>query len=461
MVAAKPASVISWGRVVRIGWLVGVAVMTGCWSSDLIDGAFTPEQWAKLQELELPPPPDPCQLAQLTPMQCGPATQLAKALFFDNRLSGNATLSCASCHDRTRGFIDSRMPDNVSAALTMSGFTARNSMTLLNVAYKETFATGDHDAFTWSGGQKLKTCPGKPFTSAGSVLELAVTVPMGSSKTIVADVVRNDGGYLMLYTAAFGTPDFDDVRVFGNLARAFEAYLATLVTGTTPFDAWLRGDPTAMSKSAQRGFAVFVGKGTCFECHNGPLFSDLQFHDTGVPQKGEHVPTVTPDLGRGGVTCDPDDNGKFLTAGLRDIAATGPYMHDGVFETLTDVITFYRSGGVSGSYSGTRDPRITPLDLTDADAADLEAFLRSLSDHDCDDDSTMCGSGGGMGSGGGSGSAMPDAGVVDAPPVPCAPPFMLCPAGCFNLQTDPMHCGSCTTACINPNLTCAMGQCAP
>src|SRR5262249_20698146 len=130
-----------------------------------------------------------------------------------------------------------------------------------------------------------------------------------------------------------------------------------------------------ISDAAKRGFAVFVGRGMCSECHSGPLFSDLEDHDTGVDQSGPGVPPI--DLGRGAIT-NKDDNGKFLTGPLRQIASTGPYMHDGWLGSLGDVIQFYRQGGVTGSYSGTRDARIVPADMTDDDAADLEVFLGTL-----------------------------------------------------------------------------------
>ncbi|MGE5185129.1 MAG: cytochrome c peroxidase [Acidobacteriota bacterium] len=469
----------------RLGWLVWVVSVAACgWSEpDLVDGAFTPEQWAALQHQFTLPQPVTCNLPgahfAAGASACSSAWQLADQLFADPLMScdpavvandrqaqmvGCTLVSCATCHNSTKGFIDSRTPNRVSLGSVV--WTGRNSMTLLNVGYKEQLASGA-SVFTWSGGNgKL----GEQFTSAGQVLDLAIRSPMESSHHHVAALIRTNGNYAMLYTAAFGTGGFtDDETIFTNLERAFDVALAQRYTHDTPFDRWMRGDPSSgMSASAKRGFAVFVGKGTCVECHNGPLFSDLQFHDTGVPVAAADFAPTTPDAGLGGVTKNPDDNGKFLTGPLREIAATGPYMHDGAFWTLAEVIDFYRRGGVTGGYSGTRDPRITPLELTDGDAGDLEAFLRSLSDSDCDDGGSGCmgsGSGGGppadagigsdAGSGGGGGPPPPDA------PAGCTPPAVLCGSACVDVQTDANNCGTCGHACAYPTPTCLMGVCGP
>jgi cytochrome c peroxidase len=443
----------------------------GCWSQDdLIDGTFTPEQWAKLQLDFQIPAMDPCTVAGLQPGSCGAAQDLARQMFNDSGLSGGhcsmtttracwsqadcpsgetcpawTPVACATCHDVKNALIDSRTPDNVSQGSV--GWTKRNSMTLLNLGYKDKLAAG-RDAFSWAGGAKL---PGDDhvthFTTAGSVFELALRKPMSSSAAHVGLAVRTSGPYYMDYrAAAFGDPGYQtDAVVLLNIEKAFDAYLATFVTKPTPFDQYLAGNADAISASAKRGFAVFIGRGTCVECHSGAMFSDYDFHDTGVPQQGARVPDV--DLGRGDVTGHQDD-GKFVTPSLREIAKTGPYMHDGAMQTLADVIAFYRQGGVGNGFSGTRDPRIQPLDLTDQDAQDLEAFLRTLSQ-----DAPVGGGGSGM---------HQDAGV---PPVPdawpsCAPGFDPCgiPPMCVPTQVDPMNCGVCGHMCMASQI-CAMGYC--
>ncbi len=421
----------------------------GCWSEPATKDGFTPKQWAVLQQqLHYTPP---------APGPWGPATFLGSELFQDPRLSRTGAVSCQTCHDPTYAWIDSRTPDNVSLGVATAdgcipargAWTKRNAMTLYNVCEKQMLG----GPFTWSGA----------YSSPGQVLELAIKKPFGwctfqDGAAAVANLIRTDGSYWMLYNAAFGAVSTDDTDVIHHLDKAFDAYFCTsaFISPISQFDLWLQDQPSTMSDSAQRGFAVFVGRGTCIECHSGPLFSDFQFHDTGVPQVGDHVPAV--DNGRADVTMDPADTGKFLTGTLREIANTGPYMHDGAFATLADVIDFYRHGGVASGYGGTRDPRIVPLDLTDGDAQDLEAFLRSIS---CDD---------------------PACGVLNAPPPPPPPPdagyppppdvgppppdALMCPVPltscgplCVDTQTDPMNCGTCGNMCTASKPNCVMGSC--
>jgi cytochrome c peroxidase len=363
-------------------WFVWVCLTTGCWTSEpLIDGTFTRAQWMKLQgELLLPPPPaNPCALAGFSDSaSCAAAQTLAADLFDETALSAapcnpptmpcNAPTACATCHDAKHAWIDSRTADNVSLAATpTASFTKHNALGMFNIAYKLELAP-QQPVFTWIG----------KFNDPAQVIrKLAIPIAMNSSDQIVESVIASPPPMKMYdveYAAAFpGQPP-----AAANIASAFVAYLVSskFITNPTPFDCYLQGNDAALTDSAKRGFAVFVGRGTCIECHSGPLLTDFQFHATGVPQAGPNVKLV--DNGRADVTNDPADTGKFMTQSLREIANTGPYMHDGSLATLGDVIAFYRGGGVAAGYNGTKDPRITPLDLTDADARDLEEFLRAL-----------------------------------------------------------------------------------
>jgi cytochrome c peroxidase len=351
-----------------------LALVAGCWSEgDLVDG-LTADQWAHLQaQLAFPPQSaiDPCAAANLA-APCTNAIALASELFVDASLSSTNTMSCATCHDASDDYIDARSPNNVSLGATT--WTKRNTPTLTNVAYKALLAPADQpQVFTWSG----------QYTSPGAVFELALKGPLASTDDAAAAVILANPDYVAKFTAAFGAPaSMASSQLVAAIEQAFDAYLSSsdFLTPVTSFDRYLAGDSTAISDSAARGFAVFVGRGTCIECHSGPLFSDLQFHDTGVPQAGTNVPAS--DNGRADVTMNESDTSKFLTGPLRGAASTAPYMHDGSIDTLADVIAFYRSGGVAAGYGGTKDPRIVALDLTDDDAADLEAFLMTLTDCD-------------------------------------------------------------------------------
>jgi cytochrome c peroxidase len=316
----------------------------------------TEEQWTRLRdELALPALAQHCTLAN-----CDGAAALAQALFFEPALSRSGTVSCRTCHDPAKWFIDTRTPNNVSQ--TASGFTKRNSSSLVDLAYKP--AT---QVFTWIG----------KYASAGAVLDLAVHNAMASDAATVAAVIRTS--YCTSYSGVFGAPTDDD-SIFANLQLAFDAYLERIVSIDSPFDRWRAGDGTALSADAQRGFAVFVGKGGCIDCHRGPMFSDFGYRNSGVPRTASN--TVT-DNGRYELTHDPNDLGMFVTPMLRQVAQTGPYMHDGSLATLGDVVELYRRGGDPGGV-GTRDPRIVPLDLTDEDAVDLVAFLGALTGQDVD-----------------------------------------------------------------------------
>jgi cytochrome c peroxidase len=352
--------------------LVCAAYASGCWASPATTDGFTQPQWEALQQLELPPPPLPCGATTWGSGQdCNSAITLAQTMFFDPSLSSNGTVSCATCHDPSDAYIDPRAENNVSFGATM--WTKRNTKSLIDIGYKAMLAPGQ-PVYTWSG----------QYTSPGAVLDLAITKAMSSTHAALEATIQTNPTYACLFIAAFGSADLAvPDTIYDDLVQAFDAYLSTIIAPPAPFDAFLEGDATAISESAQRGLSVFVGSGTCIECHNGPLLSDLQFHNTGVPQEGMNVPAV--DTGREEVTMDPADAGKFLTGSLREIGNTAPYMHDGWFATLGDVIGFY-NGGSSASYSGTRDPRIVALGLTEQDVTDLQALLLSLDS--CSDPAT-------------------------------------------------------------------------
>jgi cytochrome c peroxidase len=186
--------------------------------------------------------------------------------------------------------------------------------------------------------------------------------------------------------------------IYVNYGKAIAAYLRLLVSRDTPFDKCAAGDKTAISASAYRGFDVFAHKGRCMSCHNGPHFSDGQFHALSVPQTGPHVPPDDRELGRytdvallltsefrtdGGVATglvqDASQKGQFRTKSLRGVAASGPYMHAGQFATLEDVVAFYNKGGGEPAPGVVKDANLQALGLTPAESADLVEFLKTLS----------------------------------------------------------------------------------
>jgi cytochrome c peroxidase len=401
-------------RLVGRAWLLAVLVASGCWSDDpLVDGAFTAEQWAKVTVDFAPPKtPDFCALpaselawvpGTFDAARCELAARLGQELFWEPKLSGGTPqLSCFSCHNSRAWFIDTRPGASVSPPAS-SAVGKRNSMSMVNLALKSDLAAKDdadgtaHHVFTWSGGVCLNpkdhVCAQvQQYDTIGGVTELALSKAMASAGELrsagmpvdfaaihnrASNVIAQDAHYNSEFTQLFNTPPsaMSPDEVTTRLQLPLEAYLRRLVSINSKFDQYLLGDPNAISDSAKRGFAVFVGKGTCAECHSGPMFSDFRFRNTGVDQKW---PSAQSDPGRGEVVMDAAANGRFITPSLRNVAQTGPYMHDGSIASLGEVIWFYRNGGVASGYSGTRDPRILPLSLTDADAVDLEAFLLTL-----------------------------------------------------------------------------------
>ncbi len=298
---------------------------------------------------------------------------LGRRLYYDKRLSRDGTQSCASCHDPEKGFSDGK-----KIAEGIGGKKgARNSPTVLNAVFNE-FQFWDGRAATLEEQAK------------GPMIN---PVEMGmESHDVVVAAVRGVPEYEQAFRKTFGRePTIDDI------AAAIATFERTAVSGDSAFDRFQAGDKSALSESAQRGWALWNGKARCNTCHPfgnaTPNFSDNKFHNIGVAAKNRDfaglarkAATVSnpnelafsPDfteLGRFVVTKQPKDIGAFKTPGLRDVALTAPYLHDGSEATLLDVVIFYDKGGEPNPYL---DGGIVPLKLTDQEKRDLVAFMESL-----------------------------------------------------------------------------------
>lgn len=310
---------------------------------------------------------------------------LGRKLFFDRRLSGNETLSCAMCHIPEQGFTNNTM----SRAVGMEGQSLRrNTASLYNLAWQDPLYVDGRErhlhTLTWSELLDLKR--------------------MGNrSVGVVLDKLRGLPDYEDLFEDAFDGQSADMVTT----GVAMATYLRTLVSGTSPFDRWrFGGEEGAMSPAAARGYELFTGRAGCASCHevseDHALFTDNQLHNTGIGwhhSMGKEPRRQVMELG-GGIriemdmdalagteersyndlglyeaTQDPVDRWKFRTPGLRNVAETAPYMHDGSLPTLEAVVEFYDQGGFEHPE---QDERIRPLGLSDADKADLVAFLKAL-----------------------------------------------------------------------------------
>lgn len=282
---------------------------------------------------------------------------LGKKLFFDPILSANHTQSCASCHAPQNAFTDS-----AQFSTGIDGISGnRNSMPLFNMAWNY------DETFFWDG---------RVFSLEHQALE-PVTNPIEMHNTWEEVVNRlvNHSDYPELFRKAFGTSQITREHV----TKAIAQFERTLISANSKFDRHLMGQ-TTLTPEELYGLEVFMSedKGDCFHCHgnpNNPLWTDNLFHNNGLDN------TFT-DLGLGTITGDPADNGKFKTPSLRNLAYTAPYMHDGRFNTLDEVIHHYSEGLQN---SPTIDPLMKKVDqggvqLSAEDKVALKAFLLSLSD---------------------------------------------------------------------------------
>jgi cytochrome c peroxidase len=272
--------------------------------------------------------------------------ELGKQLYFDGRLSKNNQVSCAFCHIPGAGFADPRQT-SIGVDGKVGG---RQAPTVLNTAF--------NPIQFWDG-------------RAGSLEEQAIgpiqnPVEMAETHENVVKKLGKIKGYRDQFRAVFGA----DVNLQG-IAEAIAAYERTVLSTNSAFDKYAMGDRRAMDEAAARGLALFRGKARCILCHNGPNFTDNQFHNLGVPQVGP----LAEDLGRYTVTRREADKGAFKTPTLRSIALTAPYMHDGAFKTLEEVVDFLNKGG---GPNPNLSPLVKPLGLTDQEKADLIAFLNAL-----------------------------------------------------------------------------------
>jgi cytochrome c peroxidase len=270
---------------------------------------------------------------------------LGKQLFFDPRLSGDNSMSCATCHIAEKGWADG-LPLGKGWQGKKLG---RNTPTVLDVAFSA--------SLFWDG--RAKTLEDQAL---GPII---APEEMNQSLEELEHELNAVPGYVKQFQSVFGAP-----VTRGGIAKALAAFERTLVARNSPFDRYLAGDEKALSADAKAGMELFFGAADCARCHHGPLLSDGKFYRLGVEFQ---------DKGRGGVTGKSEDLYKFRTPSLRNVARTGPYMHDGSRKTLTEVVEFYFRTAPTRGRDG------LPLDIQPlvgqsfSDIAPLVAFLESLS----------------------------------------------------------------------------------
>ncbi len=333
--------------------------------------------------------PEYLEVPPISPLNPPTAEKIAlgRRLFYEERLSGNESMSCAGCHFQELGFSDGKVRPTGSTGAVHP----RNSPGLANAVY--------HSTLTWAN-DGLRT------------LEEQLPVPIRGDRPVelgvndgnVAEVMaRFDGdpGYVAMFEAAF--PDSPSGATVEKIVFALASFCRTMVSADSPYDRLTRGDQAAMSASARRGLSLFNGERLeCFHCHSGvnltasyrdfnttPGNVRITFFNNGLYNVGGDGSYPASDQGLYGVTRDPNDRGRFRPPSLRNVALTAPYMHDGSIATLADVVRHYAAGGrVTASGPNAGDGRVSPLKsglvrgfaITEEELADVVAFLEALTD---------------------------------------------------------------------------------
>lgn len=376
-------------------WLLTGAVVAACWGcapEPDFSGADL-DTLASLQLSRLEPPADPSNRVLADPR----AVELGRRLFFDERMSGNGAVACATCHRPDYAFADPRPLSRGMAT------TRRHAPSLLGAAYA--------DWFYWDGR--------RDSLWAQALTPIEHPDEQGLERRAALAIVSEDAPTAELYRALFGPlpatgtdsdADADAItRAFVRIGKALAAYVATLLPQPGPFDhyvaALLAGESTSgmLTPDQVAGLRLFIGRADCVSCHNGPLFSNFSFHNVGTALGGPGDRTL--DRGRWqGVRealADPFNclgafsdaapetcsiryarrngaalDGAFKVPGLRNVARTPPYLHDGRLQTLEQVVAHYVAADPAGRLGHLE---ISPLPLTAAEQQSLVAFLQALS----------------------------------------------------------------------------------
>lgn len=327
--------------------------------------------------LQIPANLPPMSIPADNPMTVEGVT-LGRYLFYEERLSANNTQSCGSCHAPAFAFTDSSR----AVSTGIDGIAgARSAMALINLGYAA--------SFFWDG--RAPSLEGQAFQPVTNPIEMHETWPNAVAK------LQADPAYVALFNAAFGSTTIDSTKV----AKAIAQFERTMISGNSKYDKVVRGEAAFTPDEAAGltlfqaeggpvgqqiflpggGFVVGQGGADCFHCHTDAagLFTDEQFRNNAVQTE------PYTDVGRGAITNDPGDIGRFKVPTLRNIMLTAPYMHDGRFATIDEVIDHYNDGGHPGftvdPFMKFTDPDLT-LELTPQKRAQLIAFLNALTDMD-------------------------------------------------------------------------------
>lgn len=404
-------------------------LLSAC-SDQLVDDLFTDAEWQKVQSFTPLPSPPPSPTNKYADRL--EVAELGQRLWFEKRYAGKITegslaegglgeigdeqkVSCSDCHNPGHWFTDSRPNNTISLGTAR---TKRNAPSMVNAVYYEWGNwAGSHDQF-WKQGANSPESRDNFNSNRLRYVHVIYTYyrdhynrlfdpPLPSAldpNAPDADRFPPSGKPGDPAWENMAEIDKDIVyAIMANCGKSLEAYERRLVSGDSPFDRYAANNFDALSASAKRGLKLFIGKAGCDSCHKGETFTDQDFHNTGVAQEdplnfdtGRYFDVDrldNPWNGAGRFSDDRDAGaeklrdivkndsmiGQFRTKSLRHVAETGPYFHNGSAKSLTDVVRFYNEGGSpAGTFPGTKDERLVPLNLTEGEIADLVEFLKAL-----------------------------------------------------------------------------------
>lgn len=273
--------------------------------------------------------------------------ELGRKLFYDPKLSRDETISCASCHLQYTGF--AHVDHNVSHGIEGRKGT-RNAPALINLIWNE--------SFHWDGGVN--------HLEVQAINPIQHPKEMDNSLENVLSYVNSDDTYKALFADFSG----DSIASTQSFLRALTQFVGSLISSDSKYDKYMRGE-LELTTQELNGLALF--QKNCDKCHTAPLFMSNQFVSNGLP-----VDTIFNDIGRFAISLDPKDSFAFRVPTLRNIEYTFPYMHDGRFNTLSEVITYYNSQVESSSTP--HDRKLDQINLSNTEQKDLIAFLKTLTD---------------------------------------------------------------------------------
>jgi cytochrome c peroxidase len=393
-------------RLFGAGLVLCAFVLAGCSKQDLANtNTAAPNDGGGITPINSPIPTSPGTIIvpadnPINDAKFAARVELGRHFFYDKAFSVDQSTSCATCHSPALNFTDPRGMQTSMGFFSRPG--TRNTPGLANVAY--------YSAITWDG--KFKTLEEHALAPIFNNIEMGNNFSATGADPISSGYYHSDPGandtlflfgrieglnqarthtalpssskrdangktYYDLMNEAWGTSTYS----LDLIQKSIACFERTFVSTGSTFDRFNSGDETAYKYNPQalHGFTLFTDtKGAnCVSCHSGYNFSDQKFHDNGLSAKVSMV-TQKMDSGRVGISKDPNDVFKFRTPGLRNVALTGPFMHDGRFQNLDEVLAFYNRGGDPGVAN--KDEKIKPLNLSDQDMADIIEFLKTLTD---------------------------------------------------------------------------------